>query len=140
SMMSIRKTTAPAGNGVLYFLPQPLINNTLAANQVTGPHDATQPYIAPPVTRGQIGNQVYLYGPWFQLWDVSLTKRTRVHESQVVECRATALNVFNHPNFFLGTTGVNSASFGQTTSAYNDINSTNNPGSRILEFELRFSF
>ena len=140
SEMSIRKTTAPAGNGVLYFLPQSLINNSLAANQITGTLDPTQPYIAPPTTPGQIGNQVFLYGPWFQLWDVSLTKRTRIHESQVLEFRATALNIFNHPNFFLGTLGVNSGSFGQTTSAYNDINSTNNPGSRILEFELRFSF
>lgn len=140
SMMSIRKTTAPTGNGVIYFLPQSLINNSLAANQIKGTLDPTQPYIGPPTTPGQIGDQVYLYGPWFQLWDVSLTKRTRIHESQVLEFRATALNIFNHPNFFLGTTGLNSASFGQTTSAYNDINSTNNPGSRILEFSLRYSF
>ena len=140
SEMSIRKTTAAAGNGVIFFLPQNLINNSLAANQIKGTLDPTQPYIAPQTTPGQIGDQVFLYGPWFSLWDVSLTKRTRIHESQILEFRATALNILNHPNFFLGTVGVNSASFGQTTSAYNDINSTNDPGSRILEFQLRFSF
>jgi hypothetical protein len=30
--------------------------------------------------------------------------------------------------------------FGQTRNAYNDINSTNDPGSRVIEFQLRFSF
>jgi hypothetical protein len=140
SMMSIRKVTPATGPGLVYFLPQSIIDNSLAAFQVKGTLDPTQPYIGPPTTPGQYGDQVYLYGPWFSLWDVSLTKRTRIGEGKTIEFRATALNIFNHPNFFLGTTAASSASFGQTTSAYNDINSTNNPGSRILEFQLRFSF
>ena len=36
-------------------------------------------------------------------------------------------------------TAVNNL-FGQTRSAFNDINSTNDPGSRVMDFQLRFSF
>jgi hypothetical protein len=39
-----------------------------------------------------------------------------------------------------GNITVASNVFGQTRNAFNDINSTNNPGSRILEFQLRYSF
>jgi hypothetical protein len=107
--------------------------------------DPSQPYIGPPTTPGQFGDQVFLYGPWFQLWDVSIAKRTRIRETHEIEFRATALNVLNHPNFYLvangsGNFGTVGTSFGQTTNAFNDINSTNNPGSRVIEFQLRYSF
>ncbi len=140
SMMSIRKTSPATGPGLVYFLPQPLIDNSLAAFQLRGTLDQSQPYIGPPTTPGQFGNQVYLYGPWFSLWDVSLSKRTKITERQSIEFRATALNIFNHPNFFLGSLSITSTGFGQTRSAYNDINSTNNPGSRVVEFQVRYSF
>jgi hypothetical protein len=141
SMMQISKQ----GNGIVAYLPQSLINNTLAAFQlIPQAVDATQPYIAPATTPGQFGNQVFLYGPWLQKWDVSLIKRTKTGESKSVEFRAQALNVFNHPNFFLVANSTGNVTignlFGQTRNAYNDINSTNDPGSRVLEFQLRFSF
>jgi len=141
NMMSIQKQ----GNGIVNYLPQSLINNTLAAfNLIPQAVDPNAPYIGPANTPGQFGNQVYLYGPWFQTWDVSLAKRTKIGEKQSIEFRAQALNLFNHPNFFLvpnssGNINVNNL-FGQTRNAYNDINSTNDPGSRILEFQLRYSF
>jgi hypothetical protein len=141
SMMSIGKQ----GNGLVYYLPQSLITNTLAAFQlIPQAVDPTQPYIGPANTPGQFGDQVFLYGPWFQTWDVSLAKRTRIHERYSIEFRAQALNLFNHPNFFLvpnstGNITINNL-FGQTRNAYNDINSTNDPGSRVLDFQLRFSF
>ena len=141
SMMSIQKQ----GNGIVDYLPQSLINNTLAAFQlVPTAVDPNAPYIGPANTPGQFGNQVFMYGPWFQTWDVSLAKRTKIGERQSIEFRAQALNIFNHPNFFLvpnssGNITMNNL-FGQTRNAYNDINSTNDPGSRILEFQLRYSF
>jgi hypothetical protein len=141
SMMQISKQ----GSGIVEYLPQSLINNTLAAFQlIPQAVDPSQPYIAPATTPGQFGNQVFLYGPWLQKWDVSLIKRTKIGETKSVEFRAQALNVFNHPNFFLvanstGSLTINNL-FGQTRNAYNDINSTNDPGSRVLEFQLRFSF
>jgi len=140
-MMSIQKL----GNGIVDVLPQSLITNTLAAFQlVPTALDPNAPYIGPANTAGQFGNQVFLYGPWFQTWDISLAKRTRITEKQSIEFRAQALNIFNHPNFFLvpnsaGNINISNL-FGQTRNAYNDINSTNDPGSRILEFQLRYSF
>ena len=140
-MMSIQKL----GNGIVNYLPQSLITNTLAAFQlVPTPLDPNAPYIGPANTPGQFGDQVFMYGPWFQTWDVSLAKRTKIGERQSIEFRAQALNIFNHPNFFLvpNSSGNITMSnlFGQTRNAYNDINSTNDPGSRILEFQLRYSF
>lgn len=141
SMMSIQKQS----NGIVNYLPQSLITNSLAAFQLVNTGlDPSAPYIGPANTPGQFGNQVFLYGPWFQTWDVSLAKRTRITEKQSIEFRAQALNIFNHPNFFLvpnssGNITVNNL-FGQTRNAYNDINSTNDPGSRILEFQVRYSF
>jgi hypothetical protein len=48
-------------------------------------------------------------------------------------------------NFFLvpngaGNINVNNVLFGQTTSAYRDINSTNDSGARMIEFALRYRF
>jgi hypothetical protein len=134
-----------SGTRLVFALPPSLINTTLAAFQLSPQAlDPNAPYIGPALTPGQWGNQVFLYGPWLQKWDVSLAKRTRITERQSIEFRAQALNVFNHPNFFLvpnssGNITINSL-FGQTRNAYNDINSTNDPGSRLLEFQMRYSF
>jgi hypothetical protein len=141
SMMQITKL----GNGIVEDLPQSLITNTLAAFQlIPQAVDPSQPYIGPPTTPGQFGNQVFLYGPWLQKWDVSVVKRTKIGERKSLEFRAQALNLFNHPNFFLVPNGSGNITignlFGQTRNAYNDINSTNDPGSRVIEFQLRFSF
>jgi hypothetical protein len=56
--------------------------------------------------------------------------------------------VFNHPNIEVPTgsaTGGSisstiSSSFGQTTTAFRDLNNTNDPGARSLEFVLRLNF
>jgi hypothetical protein len=141
SMMSIQKL----GNGIVNDLPQSLITNSLAAFQlVPTALDPNAPYVGPANTPGQFGNQIFLYGPWFQTWDISLSKRTKITERHSIEFHAQALNIFNHPNFFLvpnssGNITINNL-FGQTRNAFNDINSTNNPGSRILEFQMRYSF
>jgi hypothetical protein len=58
------------------------------------------------------------------------------------------LNIFNHPNIMLpggAATGGNinttvNATFGQTTTAFRDLNNTNDPGARSLEFVLRLNF
>jgi hypothetical protein len=142
NMMHIRKD----GSGIVYYLPQNVIDNSLAAFQLnTKTLDTNAPYIGPANTPGQFGNQVFLYGPWFQKWDFSLVKKTKIGEKgKEIEFRANALNAFNLTNFFLvgsnaGNITVNTA-FGQTRNAFNDINSTNDPGSRLIEFQLRFSF
>jgi hypothetical protein len=143
-MIQIRKTTAANGQGVVYWLPQDFINNTLAAFEVGGFSlnnlDRSKPYISPGSTPGQFAYQVYLYGPPIYHWDLSAVKMTRVTEKQSIEFRAQFLNAFNLINFFLQNVNGSSTNFGQTRSAYTDLNSTNDPGGRVIEFVLRYRF
>ena len=150
SMMQIRKDPS----GVVYFLPQSLINNSLAAFEVAGApaFDPTAPYIGPPTTPGELGARIFLYGPWQKKIDFNILKKTRLTERVNMEFRAQFLNAFNYQNFFGGT--VNSTNspiladggigsqFGQTRSAYRDVtvSGTNDPGGRLIEFQLRFNF
>ena len=151
-MVQVRKTTAANGNGVIYYLPQELVNNSMAAFEVGGftlaNLDRSKPYIGPQTEPGQLGHRVYTYGPWQHRWDLSVVKKTSLGESKSLELRAQFLNAFNHINFLLGaaggevnTTGIN-ASFGQIADAYRDItvSGTNDPGGRLIEFVVRFRF
>jgi hypothetical protein len=148
-MVSIRKTTGSNGKGQVFFLPQSIIDNSIASfDLVAGKTvDTTQPYIGPPAA-GQFGDRVFLYGPMQQKWDVSVVKRTYITEKTNFELRAQALNVFNLTNFLLFTPGsnitttlaANSTAFGQTTGSYRDISNTNDTGGRIVEFVMRFNF
>jgi hypothetical protein len=154
SLVRIRK--APVANAgqstIVYFLPQELIDNSLAAFEVGGRTlrdlDTSKPYIGPPTAGGQLGQRIFLYGVWQNHWDFSLLKKTKITETKDVELRAQFLNAFNVTNFLLGAaanevnTGVIGASFGQTRSAYRDftVSGTNNPGGRLIEFVLRFNF
>jgi hypothetical protein len=110
--------------------------------------DPNKPYIGPQTEPGQLGARVFMYGPWQQRWDFSLSKVTRLGEKRSLEIRAQFLNALNLTNFLLGSAGnaVNSggvtASFGQTTNAYRDftVSGTNDPGGRLIEFVARFHF
>ena len=87
--------------GTAYFLPQSLIQNTLAAFGISGTFNPNAPYIGPCNSAGQICDQVFLWGPWLSKWDVSLVKRTQIKERLNLEFRVQALNVFNHPNIVI---------------------------------------
>ena len=134
--------------GTAYFLPQTLIQNTLAAAGISGTFNPSAPYIGQCNSAGQICDQVFLWGPWLFKWDVSLVKRTQIKERLNFEFRVQALNVFNHPNILSpvgnatggSITSAISSSFGQTTTAFRDLNNTNDPGARSLEFVARLNF
>jgi Carboxypeptidase regulatory-like domain len=141
--------SAGTTTGTAYYLPQSLLQNTLASyNLGTATFNPSAPYIGPCNTAGQICDQVFIWGPWFSKWDVSLVKRTQIKERLNLEFRAEALNVFNHPNIELpsgsASGGIPGAgitnTFGQTTVAFRDLNNTNDPGARSLEFVLRLNF
>ncbi len=146
-MVNIRKTTGADGKGIVYYLPQSLINNSLAAFNTGGftpaQLDPNAPYIGP-AAAGQLGWRGYLYQNWNRFFDTSIVKRTTIREGMNVEFRATALNVFNLTNFGTGASGTNynniGSAFGQVSGAYRDISGTVEPGGRILEFMLRFNF
>ncbi len=151
SMVNVRKATDGNGKGVVYYLPDAVIQNTMAAFNQGGLSpdkvDPTKPYIGP-AAAGQLGWRGYIYSNWSRFYDMSIVKRTTIGERANVEFRATALNIFNLTNFGNpGSGGVGAVqygaigpTFGQVTGGYRDIAGTVEPGGRILEFMLRFNF
>ena len=128
----------------MVYLPDSIVNNTMAAFNVGGktPAELDQgaPYIGP-APAGELGWRGTLQQNWNRFFDASVIKRTRFRETMNVEFRATALNVFNMTNFGNDLQYGNIGStFGQVTGSYRDISGTVEPGGRILEFMLRFNF
>ena len=156
-MVNIRKTsvcnpTTGACQGVVYWLPQGVIDNTLAAFELGGKTlanlDRSKPYIGPPTTPGQLGANLFLFGPWTSRYDLSLMKRTRITEKTNFELRVQFLNAFNQSGLTIRAVGNNSdvqtigAAFGQTRNAFRDftVSGTNDPGGRLIEFQMRLNF
>ena len=116
--------------------------------KLVGPDGRANPeYLAPPTTPGEWGSFIYLHGPWLTRFDMTAAKKTRLNERWNVEIRAEFLNAFNHVNFMVGgpaaanvDAGIMATTFGQTTSFYNDISTTNDPGGRIIQLVLRINF
>jgi hypothetical protein len=148
----------------VYYLPQDIIDNTIKANNVSATSATgysaqgapTGRYIAPAsgpncieAFTGQCGtSHLVIYGPSFARYDLSAVKRFRITERTNFEFRAEFLNAFNHTNFLIGSAasdvvnvgGFGSATFGQTTSAYQDTSTTNDPGGRLIQFVVRLNF
>ncbi len=146
-MVDIRK----APNRIVYWLPQSFIDNTLAAFEAGGKAltdlKPNEPHLAPATTPGEFGERLFLNGPWQQRIDLNILKRTKVGEKLSVEFRAQFLNAFNITDFFIsGLADASSqgiaATFGQTRTAFRDItvSGTNDPGGRLIEFQLRLVF
>jgi hypothetical protein len=138
-------------NGIVYWLPQSLIDNTLAAFEVGGKQlsdlKPNEPYLGPADRPGEFGERLFLQGPWQQRIDFNILKRTRIKERFTMDFRAQFLNAFNIANFFLvpladaNNQGIG-AQFGQTRTAFRDItvSGTNDPGGRLIEFQMRLNF
>ncbi|HEX4948232.1 MAG TPA: hypothetical protein VFZ34_16280, partial [Blastocatellia bacterium] len=145
---------------VVYMLPQDIIDNTIrafnaSATSATGYGTLGVPtgrYIAPANTTaclqvfsGQCAPQnVFVTGPKFARYDLSLKKQIRITEKTNFELRAEFLNAFNHINFFTPTANANitpsNLQFMQVVSAYTDPNTTNDPGGRLVQLVARFNF
>jgi hypothetical protein len=153
-MVKIRKTSvcnaAGVCQGVVYWLPQDVIDNTLAAFELSStPLDRSKPYIGPPTTPGELGANLLIYGPWTSRYDLNLMKRTYITEKTNFEFRVQFLNAFNQSSITIRNVGnnsdsitINSAAFGQTRNAFRDfsVSGTNDPGGRLIEFQLRLNF
>jgi hypothetical protein len=152
-LVKIRKETVCDANGcqgIVYWLPREIIDNTLAAFELnTKALDPSKPYIGPPTTPGQLGARVLLYGPWTSRFDINLMKRTKITERTSFELRVQFLNAFNQSSITIrdpdtnnDTNAVNAAAFGQTRNAFRDftVSGTNDPGGRLIEFQLRLNF
>jgi hypothetical protein len=88
---------------------------------------------------GSIGSlqRRILSGPWFKNYDFALIKETRLTETQLLEFRADAYNLFNTPNFFVGDQNVNATNFGRLTGI---VNTGNGVQARVLQFGLHYRF
>ena len=144
-------------NKKVYIFPQDIIDNTIlafstSATTATG-YAGNAPsgrYFAPAngptciqVVNGDCAGQtVFIQGPWFARFDLSLIKRHRFTEKLNFEFRAEFLNAFNNINF-LGNTNIgpsSSQNFGQVTTAYRDQNNTQDPGGRLIQLVARINF
>ena len=146
--------------GVVYMLPQDIVDNTIrafnaSATSATGYSTRGVPtgrYIAPAngpncleVVDGDCAPQnIFVTGPKFVRFDLSLKKRIRISERYNFELRAEMLNAFNHINFFNpstnATTNPSNEDFMQVTEAYRDPSNTQDPGGRLVQIVLRFNF
>jgi len=79
-------------------------------------------------------------GPMFARFDMSAVKRVKINERINFELRGEILNAFNHINFFGVTCASSSDTCGEVTSAYRDVNNTQDPGGRMVQIVARFNF
>jgi hypothetical protein len=147
-------------NRIIYSLPPDVINNTIkafntSATSATGYGSLGVPagkYLAPAnnanctqVYSGQCAPQnVFVTGPRFTRFDLSLVKRVNITERVNFELRGEFLNAFNNINFQNPTgsafTNPTSSTFGQVTTAYSDSSNTQDPGGRLGQIVARINF
>lgn len=84
----------------------------------------------------QAGSRNNLRGPRFSNVDLALNKHFPIREKYVVEFRAEAFNVFNHPSFSLPSGGAADIS---NTGQFGIINTTASVA-RVMQFALRLDF
>jgi hypothetical protein len=146
--------------GQVYMLPQDIIENTIRAFNTSGTSATgystrgvpTGRYIAPAsnanciqVYTGQCAPQnIFVTGPKFVRFDLSLKKQIRLSERYNFELRAEFLNAFNNINF-LNPTGTaqitpSNDNFMRVTTAYTDPSNTQDPGGRLIQLVARFNF
>ena len=90
----------------------------------------------------EAGSRNNLRGPHYSNADLALDKHFPIHEKYIIEFRAEAFNVFNHPSFALPGAGVadisNPPQFGVLSAETAEPG--NNTGNRIMQFALRLDF
>src|SRR5262249_8150125 len=134
------------------YLPDDIIQNTRVAFNglpATGRFIAPANYNNPLPFAGATGfANLVLHGPRFTRFDLAVVKRTKITDRVNFEFRADFLNAFNNINFMVTNPasdavtvgGLNSATFGQTSFAYQDTVVTNDPGGRLIQFSARLNF
>ena len=102
------------------------VNGTLRPNLTGEPISLSNPsleewfnvgaFVIPPT--GQYGNarRNSIEGPGEVQFDMAMTKEFPLKETRMLELRASATNVFNHPDYAAIDTVVNSPTFGRVTS------------------------
>ncbi|HEX6973209.1 MAG TPA: TonB-dependent receptor [Vicinamibacterales bacterium] len=159
-MFKIYKRPDSTGKIRVYTLPQDVIDNTIkafsaSATSATGYGSLGAPsgkYLAPAsgpdcvqaVAGDCAPRHLYVNGPWFGRYDMSLAKRIGVGGRSYATFTLDVLNVFDNINFTPTTTngvyaGATPASY-EVTAGYRDISNTQDPGGRVIQLSFRFTF
>jgi hypothetical protein len=144
------------GTTTVFNLPQDIIDNTRRAYD-TSPTSATGygsegppagRYLAPPSQPGCIHlyygdcgtSQLRVQGPWFSRFDFRLKKLFPIGGRANLEFNVEMLNVFDAINFNPAFNPGSGDNVFRVTSAYTDINTTQDPGGRIGQIVWRFNW
>jgi hypothetical protein len=86
-------------------------------------------------------------GPWFFRADMSFVKQFNTGKGTRIEARMDIFNIFDNVNFVATTRGANpgaapgsSLSAWEVNAAATDLNAAQDPGGRITQFSLRFTW
>ena len=145
-----------SGKQLLFILPQDIIDNTIkafstSATSATGYGSLGPPsgrYFAPAngpdclqaVNGDCAPHDHWVIGPKIVNFDLSAVKRTTVFGRTNFEFRAELLNAFNNINYVAVAQTGNSATINQITAAARDVNNTQNPGGRLVQFVWRVTW
>lgn len=145
-----------SGKQLLYILPQDIIDNTIKAFSTSATSASGYGSLGPPTGRYfapanspnciQVVNgdctprDHYVTGPKIVTFDLSAVKRTTLFGRTNFEFRAELLNAFNNINYVAVAQTGNSATINQITAAARDVNNTQNPGGRLVQFVWRVSW
>jgi hypothetical protein len=142
SMFTTNKTAIA---GAVTYVPSSLLTpgNTTANTAIFQPCNVA----------GSLCSKPFFTGPSFFRADISLVKTTKITERVNFEMRMEALNALNDADFYwaggVGTSpqsiSTQSTRFGlmgstNTNGAYSDINTTQDPGGRIIQLVGRINF
>jgi len=138
-LQSLLTTNKTQQAGTVFYVPTSLLASTGRANASV---------LQPCATAGALCGKTFVWGPQFFRADISLVKETKITERVSVELRAEALNAFNDSDFYWACTAGSSAcsistqstSFGKMAGAYQDFNTTQDPGGRVLQLVARVNF
>jgi len=162
-MFKVRKATASDGTVRVYMWPQDFIDQSIialtkmVATTATGYDKDIVPtgrYLAPAngpdcVQYNVGGGQPMcpgttlvrkITGPMYWKVDMSFVKRIAVSRSMRIEARMDLFNVFSTINWNATTVGGSSLNSWEVTTGQTDINASQDPGGRITQFGLRFTW
>lgn len=157
-MFKFYRVTDTAGKERIYMFPQDVIENsilalyTASATTASGYSGAspTGRYLAPASGPDCVqylsgmcpgtAETRWITGPQYFKADFSFVKRFQLPRRMYIEARMELFNVFDTINFNATNAMGSSVTAWQVTSAANDLNASQDPGGRITQFGLRFTW
>jgi hypothetical protein len=145
SMLTTNKLEGGA-TPFVYYVPTNLLDSSLQR--------ANTNIIQPCNVAGALCGRPFVYGPQFFRTDLSVVKVTKITERVNFEMRAELLNAWNDADFFFGcgpgtspcTLTTQNTGFGKmgagtgSSAAYSDLNTTFDPGGRMIQLVGRINF